>query len=88
MVKLAAFLDKMAATPDGDGSLLDTSMIYFGSGNNVPAIIVGGANGRMEGNRHIAVQNKEPTSNLLLAMADWLGSEIESIGVSTGRIEI
>jgi hypothetical protein len=97
MVKLAAFLDKMAATPDGDGSLLDTSMIYFGSGmsngvvhdrNNVPAIIVGGANGRMEGNRHIAVQNKEPTSNLLLAMADRLGSEIESIGVSTGRIEI
>jgi hypothetical protein len=56
--------------------------------NNPPALIVGGANGRMEGNRHIAVQNKEPTSNLLLAMADRLGSEIESIGVSTGRIEI
>jgi hypothetical protein len=97
MVKLNEFLDKLSTTRDGDGSLLDSSMIYFGSGmsngaahdrNNPPALIVGGANGRMEGNRHIAVQNKEPTSNLLLAMADRLGSEIESIGVSTGRIEI
>ena len=97
MVKLAEFLAKLQATPDGDRSLLDTSMIYFGSGmsngaahdrNNPPAIVVGGANGRLEGNRHIAVQNKEPTSNLLLAMADRLGAEIDSIGVSTGRLEI
>ena len=97
MVKLAEFLAKLQATPDGDRNLLDTSMIYFGSGmsngaahdrNNPPAIVVGGANGRLEGNRHIAVQNKEPTSNLLLAMADRLGAEIDSIGVSTGRLEI
>jgi hypothetical protein len=50
--------------------------------------MVGGANGRLEGNRHIAVQNREPTSNLLLAMADRLGAEVDSIGVSTGRLEI
>jgi hypothetical protein len=97
MVKLAEFLGKLAATPDGDGNLLDSSMLYFGAGmsngaahdrNNPPAIIVGAANGRLEGNRHIAVQGKEPTSNLLLAMADRLGAEVDSIGVSTGRLEI
>jgi hypothetical protein len=97
MVKLQEFLGKLAATRDGDGTLLDSSMIYFGAGmsngaahdrNNPPAVIVGRANGRLEGNRHIAVQNKEPTSNLLLAMADRLGAEIDSIGVSTGRLEI
>jgi hypothetical protein len=97
MVKLAEFLAKLQNTPDGDGNLLDSSMIYFGSGmsngaahdrNNPPAVILGHANGRIEGNRHIAVENREPTSNLLLAMADRLGAEIDSIGVSSGRLEI
>jgi hypothetical protein len=97
MVKLAAFVDKLKATPDGDGTLLDTSIIYFGAGmsngvvhdrNNPPAALLGGANGRLEGNRHIAVENKEPTSNLLLAIADKMGAEVPSIGVSTGRLEI
>jgi len=97
MVKLAEFLTKLQNTPDGDGTLLDSSMIYFGAGmsngllhdrNNPPAAIIGGANGRMEGNMHVAVANKEPTANLLLAMADKLGAEVDSIGHSTGRIEI
>ncbi len=73
------------------------SLIYFGAGmsngllhdrHNVPAALIGRANGRFEGNRHIAATKDEPTSNLLLAMADMLGAEVESIGVSTGRIEI
>jgi hypothetical protein len=97
MGKLAQFLDKLKATPDGDATLLDTSMIYFGAGmsngllhdrHNVPAIIVGGANGRLEGNRHIVATKDEPTSNLLVAMADKYGVELESIGVATGRISI
>jgi hypothetical protein len=97
MLKFADFLAKLADAPDGDGSLLDSSMIYFGSGmsngaahdrNNPPAVILGHANGRLEGNRHIAVENREPTSNMLLAMADKLGAEVESIGVSTGRLSI
>ena len=97
MVKFAEFLDKLSKTADGDGTLLDSSMLYFGAGmsngvvhdrNNPPAVLLGHANGRLEGNRHIAVQNKEPTANLLLAMADKLGSDVESIGHSTGRIEI
>jgi len=97
MVKLAEFLTKLRNTPDGDGSLLDSSLIYFGAGmgngllhdrNNPPAALLGRANGRLKGNRHIAVENKEPTANMLLAFADMFGSEVESIGHSTGRLEI
>lgn len=97
MVKFAEFLGKLEATPDGDGSLLDSSLIYFGSGmsngalhdrNNPAAVLLGRANGRLEGNRHVAVEGKPPTSNLLLAMADKLGAEVDSIGVSTGRLAI
>lgn len=97
MVKLAEFLEKLKNTPDGDGSLLDSSIVYFGAGmsngalhdrHNPPAALLGRANGRLAGNRHIAVENDVPTSNLLLGMANMLGSEIESIGVSTGPLEI
>jgi hypothetical protein len=97
MTKFAEFLTKLENTPDGDSNLLESSMMYFGSGmsngvvhdrNNPPAVILGRANGRLEGNLHVAVENKEPTSNLLLAMADRLGVEVDSIGVSTGRIPI
>lgn len=97
MVKLAEFVDKLRSTPDGEGSLFDSSLFYFGAGmsnglvhdrNNPPALLLGSANGRLEGNRHIAVQNKEPTANLLLALADVMGAEIDAIGQSTGRLEI
>jgi hypothetical protein len=97
MVKLAEFLGKLKQTPDGDSNLLESSVIYFGAGmsngvvhdrNNPPAALLGHANGRLPGNRHIAAQNKEPTSNLLLAMADKMGAEVDAIGVSTGRLEI
>jgi len=97
MVKLAEFLTKLENTPDGDGTLLDSSMIYFGAGmsngllhdrNNPPGAIIGSANGRLEGNVHVALEEQQPTANLLLAMADKMGSEVESIGHSTGRIEI
>ncbi len=97
MVKLAEFLDKLRATPDGDGNLLDSSVIYFGAGmsngllhdrHNVPAALIGGANGRLEGDRHIAAQKDEPTANLLLSLAELAGCEVGSIGHSTGRIAI
>jgi hypothetical protein len=97
MVKLAEFLAKLENTQDGDGTLLDSSLVYFGAGmsngllhdrHNVPAALVGGAGGRIQGNRHIEAKKDEPTSNLLLAMADKLGAELTSIGASTGRLEI
>jgi hypothetical protein len=97
VVKLAEFVDKLKSTADGDATLLDRSLIYFGSGmsngnahdrNNPPAAVVGGANGRLKGNRHIAVDNKEPTANLLLAFADMANAELEQLGHSTGRLSL
>lgn len=97
IVKFAEFIDKLRTTQDGDGTLLDSSLVYWGSGMgnaNVhdryqpPALLIGGANGRLEGNRHIVAKDREPTANLLLAMADMAGVEIDSMGESTGRIAI
>jgi hypothetical protein len=96
IVKFAEFLDKLQATKDGDGNLLDHSLLYWGSGmsngnahdrQNPPAVLVGGAHGRMKGNRHI-VANEQPTANLLLAIGHLAGVEVEKFGVSTGRLEL
>ena len=96
MVKLSEFFDKLKKTKDGDGNLLDHSLVYWGSGmsngnvhdrNSPPAVLVGGANGRMKGNRHIVAKDA-PTSNLLLAMAQVGGAEIQTLGASTGRIDL
>jgi hypothetical protein len=95
-VKFAEFLEKMRATPDGDGTLLDHSLLYWGSGmsnvnlhdrSNPPAILAGGAHGRLKGNRHI-VASEEPTANLLLAIAHLAGVEMGAIGPSTGRLDV
>jgi hypothetical protein len=96
MVKFAEFLEKMKNTKDGDGNLLDHSLLYWGSGmsngnlhdrSNPPTLIVGGAHGRLKGNRHI-VANEEPTSNLLLALGHIAGVEVEKFGASTGRLQL
>ena len=97
VTKLADFIGKMQATADGDGTLLDRSVIYFGSGmgngnvhdrQNPPALLLGGANGRLRGNRHIAVEHKEPTANLLLSLAELADAEVTQIGQSTGRLSL
>ena len=99
MVKLSEFFRKLQATPDGDGNLLDHSMVYFGSGmsngnqhdrNTPPAVVIGGANGRMQGNRHIKADkaNDEPVANLLVGIAQAAGAEVETIGPSTGKIDL
>jgi hypothetical protein len=97
MVKLGEFLTKLKETPEGDGSLFDTSMVYFGAGmsngllhdrHNVPAALVGSANGRLKGNRHIEARVDQPTSDLLLGMADLLGAEVETIGIAEGRFNL
>jgi hypothetical protein len=97
IVKFSEFLDKLKNTKDGNGTLLDHAMLYWGSGmsngnehdrSNPPAVIVGGAQGRLKGNRHVVAKDKEPTANLLLAMAHIAGAEIESLGPSTGRLDL
>jgi hypothetical protein len=97
IVKFGEFLEKLKATKDGDGTLLDHSMLYWGSGmsngnqhdrNNPPALVVGGAHGRLKGNRHVAAKKEEPTANLLLAMGHIAGVEIPALGASTGRLDL
>jgi hypothetical protein len=93
---LAYFVDKLNSIPEGDGTLLDHSLILYGSnmGNSnqhlhydVPHVLIGGASGRLKGNRHLAYESKTiPTGNLLLSVLDMYGLEHESFGDSTGRL--
>lgn len=93
---LAYFLEKMRATRDGDGSLLDHSMIVYGScisdGNShensdLPILLLGGgANVKM--GRHIMYPKDTPVCNLYLTMLDKLGIPVESFGDSTGKLEL
>lgn len=94
---LAYFIDKLRSIPEGDGTLLDHSLVLYGSnmGNSnqhlhydVPHVLVGGASGRLKGNRHLAFPSRTvPTGNLLLSVLDLFGIEEPSFGDSTGRIE-
>lgn len=95
--KLAQFIEKLKTTADGDGTLLDSSLIYYGSGMgngnahdrfNPPVLLLGGANGRLKGNRHLAMENREPTANLLLACAQMANNEITQLGHSTGILSL
>jgi hypothetical protein len=94
---LAYFIDKLAGIQDGDGTLLDHSMILYGSsmsnGNQhdhdpLPLILLGGASGQLQGNRHIVTPPHTPMANLLVSMLDKLGVHKDSLGDSTGRIEL
>jgi hypothetical protein len=97
MVKFGEFLEKMRATKDGDGTLLDHSLLYWGSGmsngnlhdrSNPPALLVGGAHGQLKGNRHVVAGKDEPTANLLLAIMHMAGVEMAQVGPSTGRLDL
>jgi hypothetical protein len=92
----AKFLERLRNTPDGQGSLLDHSMILYGSGmgnGNVhaayplPMLLVGGK-ALVGGNRHVQAAEHSPNANLMLGMVDKFGIEQERFGVSTARIEI
>jgi hypothetical protein len=97
-IKMLAYLiERLAKTPDGDGTLLDHSLVLYGSnmGNpnqhlhyDVPAVLVGGINGKLKGGRHLAYPTKTvPTGNLLLSILDRYDIHQDSIGDSTGRLE-
>ncbi len=91
------FLDKLKNTPDGDGNLLDHSMVLYGSPlgdsnahnhKRVPVFLAGHANGALEGNLHVRTKDSTPMANVLLTMARKLGMKMDSIGDSTGEIAI
>jgi hypothetical protein len=92
----AYYVDKMKNTPDGDGSLLDHSMLLYGSsisdGNkhthdDLPLVLVGGGNGQIKGGRHLSYPNETPMNNLLVAMLDKAGVKTEKFGDATGEID-
>jgi hypothetical protein len=94
---LAYFLDKLKSTPDGDGNLLDHSMVLYGSsmsnGNQhdhdpLPVVLAGGASGQLNGGRHMTYAPHTPMSNLLLTILDKLGIQADKHGDSTGKLEI
>ena len=89
------FLDKLRNTPDGDGTLLDHSMIVYGGGigngnlhehTNLPCFVAGGGGGRLKGGRHLAYPEEQdtPMANLLLSVLDKAGVPADQLGDSTG----
>jgi hypothetical protein len=90
---LAYLLERLKNTPDGDGSLLDHSLILYGgamSNSNVhnhsplPILVAGGAAGRMKGGRHLKYPENTPMANLLMTILDKAGIPQERVGDSTG----
>jgi Protein of unknown function (DUF1552) len=91
----AEFVGKLAATPDGDGSLLDHSLILYGGGmgdgnlhrhTNLPCLTVGRLGGKIRTGQHAAYAEHTPMTNLLLTVLDKVGVELDSLGDSTGRL--
>ncbi len=91
------FLEKLRNTPDGDGNLLDHSLILWGSpmgDSNVhahkrlPVLLLGHANGKVKGNLHLKCKDETPYANVLLTMLRKLGVDQPSMGDSTGEVAI
>jgi len=90
------FLQKMKATPDGDGSLLDHAIYMYGSGmgnsslhdhDDLPILVAGGAGTGLKGGRHIRYEKPMPLANLHLTLLDRVGVHLDSFVDSTGKIE-
>jgi hypothetical protein len=98
VTKLAGFLEKMRSTQDGEGgNLLDQLTLVYGSGlsdgnrhdhSPLPIIVAGGGSGRMKGGAHIASPKDTPMSNLLLAVLDTAGVQMDKLGDSTGMLDL
>ena len=91
------FLGKLKATPDGDGTLLDHSLVLYGSGmsdgnshnhTDLPVLLAGGASGRLKGGRHIQNPKDTPMANLLLSMLEVLQVPTDHFGDSSGRVAL
>jgi hypothetical protein len=94
---LPYFLDKLKRTPDGDGTLLDNTLVLYGSpmGNSnvhnhkrCPLFLAGHAGGRLKGGLHIKAPDSTPMANPLLTVAQILGLEMEKFGDSTNALDL
>jgi hypothetical protein len=93
----AKFVEKLRSTQDGDGTLLDHSIIMYGSGmsdsnahshHDVPIVVVGGGAGTVQGNRHLRYPKLTPIANLLLSFGQKFDLEMRQFGDSTGPTEL
>jgi hypothetical protein len=94
----AEFLERMKGTPDGDGTLLDHTLILYGSGMSeasvhsrlsIPTVLAGGGTFGLKGNRHLQAPKDTPFANMLLTLANTFGCELESFGtLSKGTVAI
>ena len=94
--QLAYFMDRLNATPDGDGTLLDQVLIQYGCGIsdgnqhlhvNLPILVAGGGAGTLAGGRHLRVAEDTPLTNLHLSLLEKLGAPTERLGDSTGTVK-
>lgn len=92
----AEYLKRLKATKDGDGSLLDHSMIMYGAGlsdgnkhdhENLPILLAGRGDGSLKPGRHLVFKPGVPLTNLYLTLLDRMGARADKIGDSTGKIE-
>jgi hypothetical protein len=92
----AYYLERLRATPDGSGTLLDHSLLLYGSGignpnlhdhTNLPIIVAGGAAGGMRGGRHVRYAEPTPLANLHLTLLDKVGVRLDRFGDSNGRLD-
>ena len=92
-----AFLKRLKDTPDGDGTLLDHTMVLYGSGlsdgnkhqhDDLPVLLAGRGCGTFKTGRHVRVGNETPMTNLFLSMLDGVGVNVEKLGDSNGKLEL
>jgi len=97
MQLFARFLQRLRSTSDGDGTLLDHSLIVYGSGMSngnghtpspLPLAVVGRGAGLVKGDRHIAAKDLTPMANVLLDLGAKFGADVDTFGISTGRLEL
>ena len=93
----AHLLERLQSTPDGDGSLLDHSIIIYGAGisdsnmhlhHELPILLAGGAAGRLKGGRHLRLEKHTPLANLHVSVLEKLGVPVERLGDSSGQVEL
>lgn len=96
ITQLAYMLEKMKSIREGEGTMLDNSMVVFGAGisdgdrhnhNDLPILLAGGGAGTLKPGRHVRYPNDTPLNNLYLAMLDRFGVPVDNLGDSTGRLE-
>jgi hypothetical protein len=95
MEQFAVFIERLAKTQDGDGTLLDHSMIVYGSGlsdgnrhlhHDLPVLMVGAGNGAWKTGRHVEYAKDTPMNNLFVTMLDRMGVPAETLGDATGKL--